>query len=110
MNNWERFKLKYPTRLLLTDSETDHLHFLTTDSFAANVRGEQLIFALFGNEVLFSQGAGHTWRFEDDQAAVEEHHFETGYVNYQDVTDLDHRTGRARFRNRDIKYRKEDSH
>ena len=109
MSNWERTLQSNPTQLLLTNAETNHLPFLARESFATNIKGERILFALFGQETLYSRGVGHSWRFEDDGSIVESQHFQAGYVNFELVTNLDYRTRTARFNNRDIKYNKEDT-
>jgi len=54
MNRWEIIRQTYPTKLELTEPETHHLLYTTTESFAANIKGEQILFAKFRNEAIYS--------------------------------------------------------
>ena len=59
MNHWELVRQQYPTKLELTEPETHYLTFTTKESFATNIRGEQILFAKFGNKAIYSRGVGH---------------------------------------------------
>jgi hypothetical protein len=39
MSRWEIVRQMYPTKLELTEPETHHLPYTTTESFAANIQG-----------------------------------------------------------------------
>jgi hypothetical protein len=106
MNHWEIVQQMYPTKLKLTEPETRHLLYTTTESFAANIKGEQILFAKFGNEAIYSQGVGHKWKYEDDREIVEESHFKASFVDHELVNKLDYHTGTAEFQGKEIKYDK----
>ena len=106
MNRWEIVWQTYPTKLELTEPETRHLLYTTTESFAANIKGEQILFAKFRNEAIYSQGVGHTWKYEDGRETVEESHFKASFVGYGLVDNLNYHTGTAKFRGKEIKYNK----
>jgi hypothetical protein len=50
----------YPTKLELTEPETRHLLYTTTESFVANIQGNRILFAKFGSKAIYSRGVGHT--------------------------------------------------
>jgi hypothetical protein len=53
MSNWELIRQKYPTKYDLTETERTYLPYTTRDSFATNIRGDQILFARFGNEAIY---------------------------------------------------------
>ena len=108
MNRWEIVRQTYPTKLELTESETCHLPYTTTESFAANIKGDRILFARFGNKAIYSQGVGHKWKYEDDREIVEESHFKASFVEHKLVDRLDYHTGTAKFWGKEIKYDKKN--
>jgi hypothetical protein len=108
MSRWELVRQQYPTKLELTEPETHHLLYTTKESFAANIRGEWILFAKFGSEAIYSRGVGHTWKFEDGRETVEEVHFKASFVDYGLVNNLDYHTGTAEFQGKEIKYNKKN--
>jgi len=106
MSRWDLVRQQYPTKLELTESETHHLPYTTKESFAANIQGEQILFAKFGSEAIYSRGVGHTWKFEDGRETVEDAHFKASFVDYGLVDNLDYHIGTAEFRGKEIKYNK----
>jgi hypothetical protein len=70
---------------------------MTRESFAANIRGERILFAKFGNEAIYSRGVGHTWKFEEDREIVEDKHFKATFIDYELVDNLNYLAGTAEF-------------
>jgi hypothetical protein len=108
MNRWEIVQQMYPTKLELTESETRHLPYTTTESFVANIKGDRILFARFGNKAIYSRGVGHKWKYEDDREIVEESHFKASFVEHELVDRLDYHTGTAKFWGKEIKYDKKN--
>jgi hypothetical protein len=106
MSRWELVRQQYPTKLKLTEPETHHLPYTTKESFAANIRGERILFAKFGSKAIYSRGVGHTWKYEEGREVVKESHFKASFVDYGLVDNLDYHTGTAKFRGKEIKYDK----
>jgi hypothetical protein len=104
MSCWEIVRQTYPTKLELTEPETRHLPYTTTESFVANIQGSRILFAKFGSEAIYSRGVGHTWKYEDGRETVEESHFKASFVDYGLVDNLDYHTGTAEFWEKEIKY------
>jgi hypothetical protein len=104
MSHWELVRQQYPTKLELTELETHHLPYTTKESFVANIRGEQILFAKFGSEAIYSRGVGHSWKYEDGRETVEESHFKAFFVNYGLVNNLDYHTETAKFQGKEVKY------
>ena len=97
MSCWELVRQQYSTKYNLTEQETHHLAYTTKESFATNIKGEQILFARFRNEAIYSRGVAHTWKFEEDREIVNEAHFKATFVNYGLVNNLDYLTGTAEF-------------
>jgi hypothetical protein len=110
MSRWETVQQTYPTKLELTEPETRHLLYTTTESFAANIQGSRILFAKFGSKAIYSRGVGHTWKYEDGREAVEESHFKASFVDYELVDNLDYHTGTAEFQGKEIKYDRKNHH
>jgi len=96
-------------KLELTEPETCHLTFTTKESFATNIRGEQILFANFGSKAIYSRGVEHSWKFEEDQEIVREETFKAAFVDYKLVKNLDHLAGIAEFQGKEIKYDKKNN-
>jgi len=94
----------YPTKFELTEPETRHLPYTSTESFATNIQGSQILFAKFGSEAIYSRGVGHMWKYEDGRETVEETHFKASFVDHEQVDKLDFHKGTAKFRGKEIKY------
>ena len=96
----------YPTKFELTEPETRHLPYTSTESFATNIQGSRILFAKFGSEAIYSQGVGHTWKYEDGRETVEETHFKAFFIDldHKLVDNLDYHTGTAEFQGKEIKY------
>jgi hypothetical protein len=110
MSQWELVRQQYPTKHDLTEPETHHLLYMTKESFVANIKGERILFAKFGNKVIYSRGVGHMWKFEEDREIVNKAHFKAAFVDYGLVDNLDYITGTAEFREKEIKYDKRNNH
>jgi len=108
MSRWEIVQQTYPTKLELTELETHHLPYTTTESFVANIQGSWILFAKFGSKAIYSRGVGHTWKYEDGRETVEESHFKASFVDYGLVDNLNYHKGTAEFRGKEIKYNRKN--
>ena len=104
MSHWELVQQQYSIKHDLTEQETRHLPYTTKESFVANLKGERILFAKFGNKSIYLRGVEHTWKFEEDREIVEEKHFKATFVDYRLVDKLDYHTGTAKFQGKEIKY------
>ena len=104
MNRWEIVRQTYPTKFELTEPETHHLPYTSTESFATNIQGSRILFAKFGSEAIYSRGVGHTWKYEDGRDTVEEAHFQVSFIDHELVDKLNYHTGTAEFRGKEVKY------
>jgi hypothetical protein len=109
MSCWELIKQQYPTKYEVTEQEATHIPYTSKESFATNIRGEQILFVKFGSEAIYSRGVGHTWKYEDGRDTIEESHFKASFVDYGLVDNLDYLTGTAEFRGKEIKYDKKSN-
>jgi hypothetical protein len=108
MSHWEIVQQTYPTKFELTEPETRHLLYTSTESFTTNIQGSRILFAKFGSEAIYSQGVGHTWKYEDGRETVEETHFKASFVDYELIDKLDYHKGTAEFQGKEIKYNKKN--
>jgi len=97
MSRWEIIRQTYPTKFELTEPETRHLLYTSTESFATNIQGSRILFAKFGSEAIYSRGVGHTWKYEDGRETVEETHFKASFIDHELVDKLDYHKGTAKF-------------
>jgi hypothetical protein len=88
----------------LTEREITHVPYMSQEFFATNIKGEQILFAKFGTEAIYSRGVGHMWKYEDGRETVDESHLRASFVDYALVDHLDCFTGTAEFRGKEIKY------
>jgi hypothetical protein len=77
---------------------------MSQEFFATNIKGDQILFAKFGTEAIYSRGVGHMWKYKDSSETVDESHFRASFVDYTLVDNLDSFTGTAEFRGKEIKY------
>jgi hypothetical protein len=110
MSHWKLVRQQYPTKYDLTEQETCHLAYMTKESFATNIKGEQILFARFGDEAIYLRGVGHTWKFEEDREIINEVHFKATFIDYGLVDNLDYLRGTADFQGKEIKYDKRNNH
>jgi hypothetical protein len=110
MSQWELIKQQYPTKYPLTEAETKHLPFTSKDSFATNSQGEQLLFAKFGTEAIYSRGVGYSWRFQDDNKIIDKSHLQATFIDFGHVENLNVFKGTATFQGKEIKYDKRYNH
>jgi hypothetical protein len=108
MSQWELTRQRFPTKYKLNEQEVNHLPYMIKESFVTNIRGERILFAKFRSEAIYSKGVGHLWRYEDGRETVEESHFRASFVDYGLVNNLNYQTGTTEFRERKIKYDKEN--
>jgi hypothetical protein len=109
MSNWELTRQKFPTKYDLNKQERAHLPYTTRDSFATNVWEDRILFAHFRNEAIYSQGVGHTWKFEEDRELVSEQTLWALFVDYRLVDNLDPFIGTTDFWGKEIKYNRRDN-
>jgi hypothetical protein len=110
MSRWELIRQQYPTKHDLTEQELAHIPYTSQEFIAIYNKGDQLLFAKFGNEAIYSRGVGHSWKYEDGREMVEESHLRASFVNYAQVDKLDCFTGTAEFQEKEIKYDKRNHH
>jgi len=70
MNLWEQCKSQFATKFLLTKEEQEHVPAIYYDAFAANNKGNQVLFGVFSTYATYSEGPGHSWRYLDNGEKV----------------------------------------
>ena len=97
MSHWELVQQQYSIKHDLTEQETRHLPYTTKESFVANLKGERILFAKFGNKAIHLRGVEYTWKFEEDREIVNKAHFKATFVDYELVDNPDYLTETAKF-------------
>jgi len=70
MNLWEQCKSQFATKFLLTKEEQEHVPAIYYDAFAANDKGNRVLFGAFSTYATYSEGLGHSWRYLDNGEKV----------------------------------------
>src|SRR5712691_3816253 len=106
MSSWDEHIARYPTKLILTQAEKDHLSALFNESFAANVDGRRILFARWGTDSLYSQGVGQSWRSLDDDSIFYPEIIRKGFPNEEFLERIDIYKGTGTYQRKEIKWDK----
>src|SRR5260221_13630628 len=106
MSSWDEHLTRYPTKLILTQAEEDHLCVLFEESFAANVDGHRVLFARWGTDSLYSQGVGRSWRSLDDDSIFYPEILRKGFPNEEHLQRIDIYRGTGTYQGKEIKWDK----
>src|SRR5260221_5870335 len=103
MSSWNEHIARYPTKLILTQPEKDHLSVLFDESFAANVDGHRVLFAHWGTDSLYSQGVGRSWRSLDDNSIFYPEIIRKGFPNEEFLEKIDIYKGTGIYQGKEIR-------
>src|SRR5260221_10668830 len=106
MSSWDEHIARYPTKLILTQAEKDHLSAICDESFAANVDGRHILFARWGTDSLYSQGVGRSWRSLDDDSIFYPEIIRKGFPNEEFLERIDIYKGTGTYQRKEIKWDK----
>src|SRR5712691_8762227 len=106
MSSWDEHIARYPTKLILTQQEKDHLSAIFDESFAANVEGQRIIFARWGTDSLYSQGVGRSWRSLDDDSIFYPEIIRKGFPNEEFLERINIYRGTGIYQGKEIKWDK----
>src|SRR5260221_13451421 len=103
MSSWADHITRYPTNLILTQEEKDHLSVLFDESFADNVDGHRVLFARCGTDSLYSQGIGRSWRSLNDNSIFYPEIIRKGFPNEQHLQSIDIYKGTGNYQGKERK-------
>src|SRR5258707_15555075 len=106
MSSWNEHIARYPTKLILTQPERNHLSILFDNSFAANVEGQRILFARWGTDSLYSQGVGRSWRSLDDDSIFYPEIIQKGFPNEEFLERINIYKGTGIYQGKEIKWDK----
>ena len=104
MNNWEKCKKRFPNRTTLTEPEKDHLSIFFDDHFAATDQGQRFLFALFKDEIFWSAGPSHPWRYLDDNIEVTEATLTAPFLDVEHIDNLNPLRGTGTYQGKEVRY------
>jgi len=95
MNLWEQCKSQFATKFLLTKEEQEHVPAVYYDAFAANNKGNQVLFGVFSTYATYSEGPGHSWRYLDNGEKVTANVLTVLFSHKDQIEDFDAFQGTA---------------
>ena len=104
MNLWEQCKSCFATKFFLTTKEQEHVPAVYYNAFAANDRGNQVLFGAFSSYATYSNGPGHSWRYLDNREQVTAQVLGVLYSNKDHIEEFDAFQGTALYQDRFIRW------
>ena len=109
MNLWEKCKSRFATKFLLTNEEQEHVPAVYYNAFAANDKGNRVLFGAFSTYTTYSNGPGHSWRYLDNREQVIAQVLGVLYSNKDHIEEFDAFQGTALYRDRFIRWNKTEN-
>ena len=104
MNLWEQCKSQFATKFLLTKEEQEHIPAIYHNTFAANDKGNRVLFGAFSTYTTYSERPGHSWRYLDNGEKVTANVLAVLFSHKDQIEDFDAFQGTALYRDRFIKW------
>jgi len=104
MNLWEQCKSQFATKFLLTKEEQEHILAVYYDAFAANDKGNRVLFRAFSTHATYSEGPGHSWRYLDNREKVTTSVLAVPFPHKDQIEEFDAFQGTALYQDRFIKW------
>ena len=104
MNLWEQCKSQFATKFLLTKEEQEHVPAVYYDAFAANDKGNRVLFGAFSTYATYSEGPGHSWRYLDNGEKVTASVLAVLFSHKDQIEEFDMFQGTTLYRDRFIKW------
>jgi len=109
MNLWEQCKSSFATKFLLTKEEQDHVPAIYYDAFAANDKGNRVLFGAFSIYATYSEGPGHSWRYLDNGEKVTANVLVVLFSHKDQIEEFDTFQGTALYQDRFIKWHQSEN-
>jgi len=104
MSKWEKCQLRFPSHFTLNDSEQNHLSILFKDYFGATETGQRFLFTQLGEDILWSTGPSHPWRYLDDNSQVTDKVLTARFLNKEYINNLQILKGTGTYQGKEVKY------
>src|SRR6266705_2484732 len=104
MNEWEKCQKRFPHRTTLTESEKEHIPIAFNDHFAATDQGQRFLFGLLTDDIFWSAGPIHPWRYLEDNEQVGIELFTAGFLDKENVDNLDPLKGTRQYQGKEVQY------
>src|SRR5579863_864020 len=108
MSSWEKTLARYPTQLSLTPDKRELLSILLKSEFAIHKKGNQYIFAKFGEDVVYSPGPQDSWKYLEDHDTVPLQALQGWFLNHQFLDKLNPVKETATYSGKNVQWAKED--
>jgi len=109
MNLWEQCKAQFATKFLLTKEEQEHVPAIYYNAFAANDKGNRVLFGAFSTYATYSEGPGHSWRYLDNGEKVTANVLVVLFSHKDQIEEFDAFQGTALYQDRFIKWHQSEN-
>jgi len=109
MNLWEQCKSQFATKFLLTKEEQEHIPAIYYDAFAANDKGNRVLFGAFSTYATYSEGPGHSWRYLGNSEKVTANILAVLFPHKDQIEEFDTFQGTALYQDRFIKWHQSEN-
>src|SRR6266581_1032497 len=104
MNEWEKCQKRFPHRTTLTESEKEYIPIAFSDHFAATDQGQRFLFGLLVDDIFWSAGPTHPWRYLEDNELVGAEVLSAGFLDKEYVDNLNHSKGTGQYQGKEVQY------
>src|SRR6266581_2789877 len=104
MNEWEKCQKRFPYQTTLTESEKEHIPIAFSDHFRATDQGQRFIFGLLIDDIFWSAGPGHPWRYLEDNELIGTELFTAGFLDKEYIDHLDPIKGTRQYQGKEVRY------
>src|SRR6266704_2439732 len=104
MNEWGKCQKRFPHRTTLTESEKEHIPIIFSDHFAATDQGQRFLFGLLTDDIFWSAGPTHPWRYLEDNEPVGIEVFSAGFLNKEYIDNLNALKGTGQYQGKEVQY------
>src|SRR6266705_4298011 len=104
MNEWEKCQKRFPHRTTLTEPEKEYIPIAFHDHFAATNQGQRFLFGVLTDDIFWSAGPTHPWRYLEDNELVGIEVFSAGFLDKEYIDNLDHLKGTRQYQGKEVQY------
>jgi len=104
MNEWEKCQKRFPHQTTLTEPERDHIPIAFNDHFAATDQGQRFLFGTLADDIFWSAGPDHSWRYLEDNEPVGTELLTTKFLDKEYIDNLHPIKGTGQYQGKEVKY------
>src|SRR6266704_6720703 len=104
MNHWENCQKRFPHRTTLTETEKEHIPIAFSDHFAATDQGQRFLFGLLIDDIFWSTGPAHHWRYLENNELVRIEILTAGFLDKDYIDNLDPIKGTGQYQGKEVQY------